>query len=177
MSKPFPPPQRQAILNPAFSSTLTCPPSSFSSPPPLIATVRAMCRICSNISNPARGLVLSGSFNCFPAKLRPILDNCLYQSARKRVTDLEECRTVKDSTNAHIEAEFNYTVSSGDQKSLQFLAMAFRTVSCIYHVQYVYCVVRVAGFVTIFSFLPFPPFFLLSLPLSPTPLPPPLSDH
>ena len=132
-SPPPPPPhpflQRQAILDKSFSSMFTCPPPSSSSfsLPSLLGTLRAMCRVCHNISNPANGLVLNGTFTCFPPEIVETLESkCLPPGFS--LSDLEECRAAK-SGNSYVRAHYNYTKTETGAGTLRFLAMAFRSVS------------------------------------------------
>ena len=115
--------QRQAIMDTAFSSAFTCPPSSSSSSFSLSGTVRAMCRLCQNISNPNNSLVLEGTFSCFPSSLTSMLYSCHSIDASR----YEECAGVLGS-NDHIDTEYNITSSNG-KRTLNYLAMAFRSVS------------------------------------------------
>ena len=121
--------QRQAILDKSFSSMFTCPPPSSSSfsLPSLLGTLRAMCRVCHNISNPANGLVLNGTFTCFPPEIVETLESkCLPPGFS--LSNLEECRAAK-SGNSYVRAHYNYTKTETGAGSLRFLAMAFRSVS------------------------------------------------
>ena len=128
----LPPPslflQRQAVLDKSFSTMFTCPPSSSSySLPSLLGTLRAMCRVCHNISNPANGLVLNGTFTCFPPEIvKTLEDKCLPPGFS--LSNLEECREVKGG-NSYVRAHYNYTKTQTGAVTLRFLAMAFRSVS------------------------------------------------
>ena len=96
--------------------------------PTVINAIRAMCRICLNVSDPANGLVLKGNFQCFAPSLLSQL-GCLLDKARP----LPECQPfVTPSYSAKVtvkaEAGVYYNTTNG-VRSLQYLAMAFRSVS------------------------------------------------
>jgi PERQ amino acid-rich with GYF domain-containing protein len=84
-----------------------------------------MCRVCHNISNPANGLVLNGTFTCFPPEIVETLESkCLPLGFS--LSNLEECRAAK-SGNSYVRAHYNYTKTETGAGSLRFLAMAFRS--------------------------------------------------
>lgn len=97
----------------------------------LTGSVRALCRLCANITNPANGLIMEGNFNCFPTSLKAF--GCLLNIA----VNLPECQgvLVPDTRNVSVLAESGVYYNTTDRStSLQYLAMAFRSVSSVVHV-------------------------------------------
>ncbi len=115
----------------SFVGNLTC--SSKPSHVDLTGTIRALCRICSNVTNPDNGLIMQGNFNCLPSSLLSSPFYCLYNQVRS----LPEClpllsrdrRNVSSAVGAV--ADTYYNVTDGGSRNLQYMAMGFRSVSCM----------------------------------------------
>ena len=100
----------------------------------LDGAVRALCRICKNISEPANGLVLNRSAQCLPQSFQ-----ALYRDLGCLATEFlnyryhEECRDMffPNSDSSSVVAKGPVDSNSTDNThSLRFLSMAFRSVSC-----------------------------------------------
>ena len=82
--------------------------------------VRAMCRICRNISNPANGLVQPNGAKCFPASFASYLAN--YQ----------ECAFLSQtssSTALTVDPLIYVEAANSNSFSVKSVVMAFRSVS------------------------------------------------
>lgn len=121
-----------AELDPAFHGNFSCP-RRFNSVG-LDGAVRALCRICKNISEPANGLVLNRSAQCLPQSFQ-----ALYRDLGCLATEFlnyryhEECRDMffPNSDSSSVVAKGPVDSNSTDNThSLRFLSMAFRSVSC-----------------------------------------------
>lgn len=123
-----------AILDTNFNSTFSCP-MDLASQSVISGSIRALCRICLNISNPDNGLVLKGNYECLPRAIVNDL-SCFLSVFR----EIKECRPLLESLQSPpkgVTVKANHGMyNRGDgTKSLQYLAMAFRSVSvCVYRV-------------------------------------------
>jgi hypothetical protein len=114
-----------ALLDPKFNFTFTCPvdPANRNI---ILGSIRAMCRICQNISNPDNDLILKGNFQCFAPGLANDF-GCLLNLAR----GIRECRPLVSSASTKgvtVKAGYGEHTDDRGTKQLQYLAMAFRSV-------------------------------------------------
>ena len=117
-----------AVLNANFNSTFSCPLSP-GSQTLITGSIRAMCRICLNISNPDNGLVLKGNFQCFSRALVNDL-GCLINIAQGVKECLPLINAFTSSSKAvTVKAEHGIHKDTDGTITLQYLAMAFRSVS------------------------------------------------
>lgn len=119
--------QDWAVLDEVFHNSFTCPlPRNSIS---LTGTLRALCRLCLNISNPENGLVLNGTYMCFPQSLLTTF-SCL----RNYLFLSPECNKVyqeaqhQDKSSTSVLAEYKVDNNKDGSTSLRYLAMAFRSV-------------------------------------------------
>jgi len=105
--------------------------------------VRAICRLCSNISNPNNGLVLDGNYECIPQVSQNTDSFHLLSCLLGEVSGVEECREVfarqadnygGGGENSSISVPALASVSEGEVQGgpglqMQYLAMGFRSVS------------------------------------------------
>lgn len=88
--------------------------------------MKALCRLCANLSAISNGLVLPNGAECIPAGLLQSSLSCL----QPVVLSLPECKGLQLQAEA-LDARYFYNASTN---SLVFLAMAFRSVSmCCWH--------------------------------------------
>ncbi len=112
----------------SFVGNITCRPKPGDID--LTGSIRALCRICTNISDPKNDLIMQGNYNCFPSFLKSTF-YCLYNS----LSILPECQHVlyRDRSNVSqavlAVANTYYNVSNGGSTNLQYMAMGFRSVS------------------------------------------------
>lgn len=118
--------QDYAIQDDSFIGNFTCnqkPANTID----LTGSIRALCRICSNISNPDNGLIMEGNYNCLPSSLFSPSFSCLRSIALK----VPECLPLltQDTSNVSViaEAGIHYNRTTGTS-NVQFVAMAFRSV-------------------------------------------------
>ena len=107
-----------AVVDSRFSQVFRCPSPSVNY---LTGTVRALCRLCANLSDPSNGLVLPSGAECFPAALLQSGPSCL----RATFSSVTECSGLLTQAET-IDAKFAHNTTTN---SLVFLAMAFRSVS------------------------------------------------
>ena len=118
-----------ALLDSKFNLTFTCPvdPANKNI---ILGSIRAMCRICQNVSNPDNGLVLKGNYQCFAPGLANDF-SCLLNLAR----GIRECLpfvssfTSSSSKGVTVKAGYGKHMDNRGTRQLQYLAMAFRSVS------------------------------------------------
>ena len=123
--------QDYAELDPAFHGNFSCPKRSNSVG--LDGAVRALCRICKNVTEPANGLVLNKSAQCLPLTSRDLYNQlgCLAREFL-RFQYHEECHDMffPNSDSSSVVAKGPVDSNSTDNThSLRFLSMAFRSVS------------------------------------------------
>ena len=120
--------QEYARLDTSFSTLFTCNSNlALANPARVTGALRAMCRICANISNPANNLTLVGNYQCLPRSVQNSL-SCLFPV----ISNIAECRPLllgADASKVSVSATANVTGSTYGKKSLFYLAMAFRSVS------------------------------------------------
>lgn len=118
-----------ALLDSKFNSTFTCPVNP-SNKNIILGSIRAMCRICQNISNPDNGLVLKGNYQCFDPHLQNDF-NCLVNLAREIRECLPFVRSFTSPTpkGVTVKAGYGKYMDQRGTRQLQYLAMAFRSVS------------------------------------------------
>lgn len=121
-----------AMLDPTFNSTFTCPvdPANENI---ILGSIRAMCRICKNISNPDNGLILKGNYQCFaPGLVRDF--GCLLDLAKgiKECLPFVSSFSSSSSKGVTVKADYGGHVNDRGTRQLQYLAMAFRSVSFLY---------------------------------------------
>ena len=110
--------KNSAVVDSRFSQTLRCPVQSSSQ---VMGTLRALCRLCANLSNPSNGLVLPDGAECAPIGLVQSNLPCLLPI----ITSMAECSSLLLQADA-LDAKYSYNITTN---RLVFLAMAFRSVS------------------------------------------------
>lgn len=136
MFLPLLPTQQTARLDHSFTSLFTCT-SPYRSPPStntgrLTGALRAMCRICANISNLSNNLTLGGNYQCVPSSGDRYLQSML-SCLQPTMYSIPECSSLftADPSKISVSATANVTQTVGGSISLFYLAMAFRSVSLI----------------------------------------------
>lgn len=120
--------ENSAVLDPGFHSLFTYPFPSDSTNSRLTGAVRALCRICANVSNPDNGLALEGNYQCVPASSRDGYMQSVMAHLSPIAAALPECGTF---LNYNSENRSVYAGGGGNRTafgiSLLFLAMSFKS--------------------------------------------------
>ena len=158
--------QDLAELDPAFNANFSCPQKSgFVS---LKGTIRALCRLCANITDPVNGLVLDRNAQCLPSPSSKF-STLLYCWGISSINQLSECQGVHSKggyVNPHISNE-------DGRRTMKYYAMTFLSVSilcmlrivlvvddacvCMYTHMYMYVCMLVCACVCVCVCVVFPP--------------------
>lgn len=110
-----------AVVDSVFSRTLRCPITAQVSH--VTGTLKALCRLCANLSNTINGLVLPNGAECFPVELAQSRLTCLLNV----MMSIPECSNLQLQADA-LDTKYGYNDSTN---SVTFLAMAFRSTTYV----------------------------------------------